>query len=229
MRVAALAVLVVAVTFPRAHAGTAPGWNDVPALVTFATQSIDKDLRACAKSKKTPWDIALIVTRDPKTGASKVQMPFPPVGVRGLTDEEKCLLATVPKITLPDLPAGIDRIIVGHTVLADGATPADPDKDFDPWRDPAGVIGSIVDDKQKTALGACDKKARTVRVILDLSHRKTRVWLPAWQFHSAKGDGSTPAAEAKVKACVNKVIAKWKPAVLPKAMGELELAIPVSP
>ena len=207
----------------------APDWTDVPALIESATKSIDKELRACSPRRATPWVIALIVTRDPKTGASTTQMPFPPVGIRGLTPEEKCLLATVPKIQLPDLPAGFDRIVVGHTVLADGGTPAAPAKELATWKDPAAVVGTIVDDKAKAALAACDKKSRTVRVILDLSHGKTRVWLPAWQFHSASGDGSTPASEGKVKTCVNKVIAKWKPTPLPPAMAELQLAISVSP
>jgi hypothetical protein len=223
MRVAFAAVAVLALS-TSAEANTAPGWNDVPALVAFATQSIDKELRACSK-RTPPWNIALILTRDPKTGATKAAMPFPNVGHRGFTAEEKCLMAVVPKISLPNLPAGFDRIVVSHTVLADGATPAQPEKAFDEWKDPATTVASIVDDKQKAALGACDKKARTVRVILDLSHGKTRVWLPAWQFHSAKGDGTTPASEAKVKACVNKVIATWKPAVLPKDMAEMQLAI----
>jgi hypothetical protein len=207
----------------------APDWTDVPALIESATTTIDKDLRACAPKRATPWAIVLLATRDPKTGSTAVAMPFPPVGIRGLTPEEKCLLAAVPKIQLPDLPAGIDRIDLLHVVLGDGGTPAAPEKAFDTWRDPASVIGTIVDDKAKAALAACDHKARTVQVILDLSHGKTRVWLPAWQFHSPSGDGSTPAAEAKVKACVNKVIAKWKPAPLPKAMAELHLAISVSP
>lgn len=204
-------------------------WTDVPALIESATQSIDAELRTCSPKRALPWAIVLIASRDPKTGATKVGMPFPPVGIRGLTAEEKCLLATVPKIQLPDLPAGIDRIEVAHTVQADGAPPAKPEKAFDTWRDPATVIGAIVDAKAKAALASCDKQARTVRVILDLSHGKTRVWLPAWQFHSPSGDGSTPAAAAKVKACVNKVIATWKPAPLPAAMGELELAIAVAP
>lgn len=225
-----LALLAISTTATANAPPAPPGWHDVPALITNAPLSSDEDLRACAPKRKAPWDITLIVTRDPKTGFSKVQMPFPPVGTRGLTPEEKCLLGTAAKLELPDLPAGIDRILVGHTVPADGASPpAATDKAWDNWRDPTTTLASIVDDKQKTALAACDKKARTVRVIMDLSHKKTRVWLPAWQFHSAKGDGSTPAAEAKVKACVNKVIATWKPPTLPQAMAELELAIPVSP
>ncbi|HUS28627.1 MAG TPA: hypothetical protein VMZ53_08960 [Kofleriaceae bacterium] len=227
MRVVAPVLLAVLLAAP-ASANTAPGWNDVPALIAFATQSVDKELRGCSK-RTPPWDIALIATRDPKTGATKVAMPFPNVGHRGFTAEEKCLMAAVPKIALPDLPAGIDRIVVGHTVVADGATAPSPDKAFDTWKDPAATLASFVDDKAKASLAACDKKARTVRVILDLSHGKTRVWLPAWQFHSAKGDGSTPAAEAKVKACVNKVIATWKPTPLPKQMAEMQLAISVAP
>lgn len=204
-------------------------WTDVPALIEAAAQPVDKDLRACSPKRALPWTIVLIATRDAKTGKTAVNMPFPPVGIRGLTAEEKCLLATVPKIQLPDLPAGIDRIDVLHTVLADGGTPPSPAKEFDTWSDPAAVIGAIVDDKAKAALAKCDKSSRTVRVILDLSHGKTRVWLPAWQFHSPSGDGSTPASESKVKACVNKVIAKWKPTPLPAAMAELHLAISVTP
>src|SRR6185369_11622943 len=115
----------------------AADWTDVPALIESAAAPIDKELRACAPKRALPWAIVLIASRDPKTGKTTVQMPFPPVGIRGLTPEEKCPLAAVPKIELPDLPAGFDRIDALHMVLADGATPAAPDKAFDTWRDPA--------------------------------------------------------------------------------------------
>lgn len=47
MRVAALSCCILVAATTRSDAGTAPGWNDVPALIAFATQSVDKDLRAC--------------------------------------------------------------------------------------------------------------------------------------------------------------------------------------
>jgi hypothetical protein len=221
MRHALLALaLALALVTATAHADTAPGWNDVPALVAFATQSVDKDLRAC--SKKMPLTIAMIASRDAKTGSTHVAMPDPGVGGRGFTPEENCLMAAIARISLPDLPASIDRIVLAHTVFADGVKPPPPENAFDDWRDPSTTLAKAIDPER---LATCSAKPRTVRLVLDLRSGKTRVWLPAWQFHSPNGDGSTPPAEQKVKTCLEKVIASFKPPVLPKAMGELEVTL----
>ncbi|HSD87853.1 MAG TPA: hypothetical protein VLB44_10080 [Kofleriaceae bacterium] len=223
MRIALLALLVVGST---AAAAPAPGWSDVPALVASATAPVDGELRTCRKTKP-PWSIAMIATRDPKSGATAVAMPMPPVGIRGFTPEEKCLMAVIAKISLPALPAGVARVILGHTVVADGATVPVAAKAFDDWRDLPAALATVIDAKRRTSLAACDAKPRTVRLILDLSHGKTRVWLPAWQFHAANGDGSTPPAQRRVKACLTKAI--WKPPVLPQDMAEIELALDTAP
>ena len=225
MRLAPLALLVVGST---AAAAPAPGWSDVPALVASATAPVDAELRGCSKNKP-PFVVALIATRDAKSGATVVAMPMPPVGGRGFTPEETCLMAAIAKISLPALPAGVDRVVLGHTVVADGAPAPAAAKAFDDWRDLPAALATVIDAKRRTSLAACDASPRTVRIILDLSHGKTRVWLPAWQFHSASGDGSTPKAQKRVKACLTKAIAGWKPPALPKAMAEIELAVAVTP
>ena len=156
-------------------------------------------------------------------------MPLYGVGHRGPTPEETCLVAAIAKIELPPLPAEIDRIGLGFTVVAAGAPPMKHEKRFDDWRDPAATITMAIDATRRAKLAACDRKPRTVRLNLDLSKEKTRIWLPAWQFHSSTGDGSTPPAEARVKACMTKAIRGWNAPVLPKAMGEIQAAIPVRP
>ena len=123
------------------------------------------------------------------------------------------------------MPAEVERVILGHTIVAAGAAAPAIDKAFADWRDLPATLSTLIDAKRRAALAACDRKPRTVRVILDLSHGKTRVWLPAWQFHSDKGDGTTPPAQRPIKACLTKAIADWKPPVLPWSMAELELAI----
>lgn len=218
-----LIALVLLGDVAAAAAAPAPGWTDVPALVASATAPVDAELRACRK-KAPPFSIAMIAMRDAKTGATVVAMPMPPVGIRGFTPEERCLMAAIAKISLPALPAGVERVILGHTVVADGAAAAAPDKAFDDWRDLPAALAREIDEPRRAALAACDAKPRTVRLVLDLSHGKTRVWLPAWQFHSPSGDGSTPIAQQKIKACLTKAIASWKPPALPQDMGELELA-----
>jgi hypothetical protein len=213
-------LLALAALTATVRADTAAGWNDVPALVGMATQSVDKDLRAC--SKRLPLQISMIASRDPKTAHTRVELPILGVGDRGYTPEERCLVAAIAKISLPDLPAGIDRIVLGHTVLADGVGPTPPEKAFDDWRDPSTTLAKAIDPQ---LLATCGARPRGVQLVLDLRAGKTRVWLPAWQFHSPTGDGSTPAAEKKVKACLESVIAGFKPPVLPTAMGELELSV----
>lgn len=201
------------------------GWTDVPALVASATAPVEAELRACAT--KLPRTVGLIVTRTKK--GTRVAMPMPPVGIRGFTDEERCLMKTIAKISLPELPAEIERVVLGHTIVAAGSPAPAADPAFPPWRDPGKTVATIFDDARRTALAACDREPRTVRVVLDLSHGKTRVWLPAWQFHSPTGDGTTPPAQRKVKACLTRAIRGIRPPVLPQRMGELQLALAVSP
>jgi hypothetical protein len=217
MRLICLAVLLAS-----SSAIAAPDWTDATKLVRDAAAVADPAFRACSKAK-TPWKIALIVWRDDKTGASNVAMPFPPVGDRGLTDEESCLLKTVATIEMPPLPAEVSRIVVIHTV---DTKPTEPE--LGEWRDVAHELGTIFDADRRTALAACSKRRRTVRVILDVRHGKTRAWLPAWQFHSESRDGSTPAAERPIKACLTRELARWTVPILPADLNELEVAIPTS-
>jgi hypothetical protein len=214
MRLICLAILLAS-----SPAIAAPDWTDGTKLVGDAAAVADPALRACSK-QKPPWRIALIVSRDDKTGGSHVAMPFPPVGWRGLTDEESCLLKTVASIELPALPAEVSRIVIIHTV---DTTPTEPE--LGDWRDVAHELGTVFDADRRTALAACSKRPRTVRVILDVRHGKTRAWLPAWQFHSASGDGTTPAAEQPIKACLTRELARWTVPVLPTDLSEIEVAI----
>jgi len=216
MRLVALFVLLWSVP------AVADGWTDVPALIRSATAPVDGELRKC--SKRLPNRIAMIATRT--RAGTAVAMPMPGVGGRGFTPEERCLMAAIAKVALPALPAEIERVILVHAITD---APATPDKAFDDWRDPAATLATLIDAKRRAALAACDGKPRTVRVILDLRAGATRVWLPAWQFHSASGDGSTPPAQRRVKACLTKAIRDWHPPALPSAMAELELALAVGP
>ena len=200
----------------------ADDWTDVPGLIKSATAPIDGELRTCSR---LPKRIVMIAGRA-KDGSTTVGMPMPNVGHRGFTKEERCLMAAIAKVKLPALPAEIDQIILAHTV---SDAPALADKAFDAWRDPAATIATLVDAKHRAALGACDRKPRTARVILDLSHGKTRVWLPAWQFHSPSGDGSTPEPERRVKACMTKALRDWSAPVLPRDMADIRLALAVKP
>ncbi|GEM_PF-3907992 len=203
-----------------------PSWTDVPALLDSAFAPHGDALRACVK--KLPFELGFFATRT-KTGGTAVSMPLYGVGHRGPTPEESCLVAAIEKVALPPLPAEIERVGVGFTLVTAGAPPMKREKRFDDWRDPAATIAMAIDDKRRAALAACDRKARTVRLILDRSKDQTRIWLPAWQFHSSTGDGSTPAAEAKVKACMTKAIRGWNAPVLPLQMGEIQVAFRVTP
>lgn len=211
-------MLVVFGWMPRADAQ--PSWNDVPAVLASATASVATDLRKCVK--RVPKPIGLFATRA-KDGTTTVAMPLPGLGGRGPTPEDRCLSTTAAKIALPALPAEVERLGFVHTIDDAPATPA-----FGAWSDLVGTLAKVIDAPRRTALAACDAKSRTVRVVLDRRKNATRVWLPAWQFHSPRGDGTTPAAERKVKMCLSKAIADWKPPVLPAAMGELQLAIPAT-
>ena len=196
-----------------------PDWTNATKLVGDAAAAVDPALRACSKAK-TPWKIALIIGRDDKTGASHVDMPFPPVGGRGLTTEESCLLKTVPTIALPPLPTEVSQITIIHTV---DTKPTEPE--LGDWRDVPHALAQTFDADRRKALAACSKRPRTVRVMLDVRHGKTRAWLPAWQFHSETGDGSTPAALQPIKACLTHELARWTIPVLPADLDELELVI----
>jgi len=209
-----------------AEAQPAPSWHDVPALVAAATAPHAAELRGCIESGSSR-EITLSASRI--HDATRVAMPLPAVGGRGLTPEERCLGTAVAKIALPELPAEIESVLLGYTILTANATAAPTEKAFDDWRDPAATIGTLIDAKQRRALAACDAKPRTVRFVVDLRSGATRVWLPAWQFHSDTGDGTTPPAQRQVKSCLTHVIENWHAPKLPQAMGELQLAISVTP
>ena len=168
-----------------------------------------QDLEKCSKTGKR---ISIIASRT-KSGATQVSMPMPNVGRRGFTPEERCLLTAIEKLSLPALPTEIERAVFGYTI-------GDPQPTLDGW--------PTFDAGQRAALAACDRKPRTVRVVLDLRASKTRVWLPAWQFHSPTGDGSTPEPERRVKACLTKAIRGWT-AALPATVGEIQVALAVAP
>lgn len=184
-------------------------WTDVPALISEAVGRVDGDLRACAA--RLPKRIAITVTRT--RDGTRATMPMPQLGGRGPTPEERCLLAAVAKISLPALPTELDRVVLGYTI---GEPPAD-EPAFAAWRDPVAAVAKLVGDG--SALAACDGRPRTVRIVLDLRRGATRAWLPAWQFRD----------EARVRACLAKVLRTWQPPPLPRAMGELQLAIRTAP
>jgi hypothetical protein len=206
MRLAALLLLVPTSVL-------ADGWTDVPALLAEATAPVAAEVAGCTK---LPKRIGIDVGRA-KDGSTTVGMPMTNVGHRGLTKEERCLMAAIAKVKLPALPAELERVGLAHTF---GGTAVD----FGEWRDPAAVLARTLDADRRAALAACGK-GRSVRLVLDLSHGKTRIWLPAWQFHTPGGDGSTPAPERRVKACLTKAIRTWSAPVLPADMGELQVAL----
>ena len=220
-----LVVLVALVLAPRI-ATADPSWSDVPALLDAAIAPHADTLRACVK--KLPFDLGFYASRT-KAGGTQVSMPLYTVGALGPTPEQSCLVAALAKIQLPPLPADIDRIGLAYTLVAASDPPAKLEKRYDDWRDPASTIATAIDATRRAALGACDSKRRTARLNLDLTKGKTRIWLPAWQFHSSKGDGSTPPAQSKVKACMTKAIRTWNAPVLPHAMGEIQLAFEITP
>ncbi len=168
-----------------------------------------EDLTTCSKAGKR---ISITATRA-KDGSTQAGMPIHGLGYRGPTPEERCLGAAVAKLTLAPLPDEIEHVVLGHAI-------GDPAPKLDGW--------PTFDAAQRAALAACDRKPRSVRVVVDVRARQTRVWLPAWQFHSPKRDGSTPAPERRRKACLTKVIRGWT-ATLPAAAGEVQIALAVSP
>ncbi|CAN5713778.1 hypothetical protein BH11MYX2_BH11MYX2_04840 [soil metagenome] len=94
---------------------------------------------------------------------------------------------------------------------------------FGSWRDLPAALAGIIDDDRRTSLATC--KARTVRLVVDDRRGKTRIWLPAWQFHAASGDGTTPASQQTIKRCLTTAIAKWTAPALPPDLGDIQLAI----
>ncbi|HLL20966.1 MAG TPA: hypothetical protein VK427_02495 [Kofleriaceae bacterium] len=195
-----------------------PDWRDGSALVVTVTAAVAPAVRACTK---VPADIGLLVTRT--RAGTRVAMPMPPVGKRGLTAEERCLMKAIATITLPPLPAEVDRLLLAHTFVAEGAPPVT--KDWSVWRDLPAVLATL----DRSALARCSDRPLTVRVILDVRSRTTRAWLPAWQFHAADGSGTTPPPQARVKACLTKVIARWEHPAIPSAIGEIQLALATTP
>jgi hypothetical protein len=223
-----LIVVIAGVAFAStASAQTAPTWSDVPALIAAAAAPHDDALRACFVDP-LPQSIALIATRA-RDGHTEVAMPFPNVGYRGFTPEEVCLMAAVAKIELPPLPAELERIVAVHTVTAAGAAPPAIDPAFAAWLDPAATLATSIDATRRAALAACDRRPRTIRLVVDLRKHKTRVWLPAWQFHSKRGDGTTPPAQRTIKTCVARAIRTWQLPLLPRTLPELHVAFVVAP
>ena len=184
-----VALAAAALPADPARARAAPGWTDVPALVAHATAPVEDRLRACA-GEDLPLEVELVATRA-RGGATRVSMPLPAVGGRGLTREERCLLEAIARVSLPPLPAGLERVALLHVVTAPGAPPPPADPAFDASRDPAAAVAGLLDRARRAALAACDRRPRTVRLVLDLRRGATRVWLPAWQFHAPSGDGTT--------------------------------------
>lgn len=207
---------LLVVSFGTARAAPPPSWADLPALLAAAEAPVDAELRACVHDK-LPRTLGISISRA-KDGSTEVGMPVLGVGYRGYTPEERCLGRAVAKITLPPLPPEIVRMTFGLTI---GTAPS-----FDTWRDVPATLATLLDADKRAALAACDVKARTVRVILDVRHKATTAWLPAWQFHSATGDGTTPPAQQRVKKCLSKAVRTWTaPLLPPSVVGEIELAI----
>jgi hypothetical protein len=192
------------------------GWTDTPAVIAAAVAPVEDALRGCLRGG-LPRRLGMYATRG-DGGATVVNMPMPPVGVRGLTAEERCLMRTIARIELPPLPAPIERLGIGFVVVAAGEPAAPVDAAFSAWRDPAATLAPVID-AHLTALAACDRRPRTVRLVVDLRRGRTRVWLPAWQFSGAP---------AGVKVCLRRVIGRWRLPVLPRSLGEMQLAIPTS-
>lgn len=220
-------LLVLVLLGGVAHAQPADDWRDVPALIASATAAHDDALRGCF-SEPLPQSIALIANRD-RGGKTSVGMPFPAVGYRGFTPEERCLMKAVAAIELPPLPPSLERVIAVHTVTAAGAPAPAVEAAFADWRDPAATLAGALDDRRRAALTACDRRARTIRLVIDLRHQRTRVWMPAWQFHAPSGDGSTPPAQRTIKRCLTRALRGWQLPVLPRALPELQATITTAP
>jgi hypothetical protein len=219
MRTLAMFAVMVGATVARAQPAD---WRDAPATLAAVVAPIDDELRACLTAPG-PRTVAIVFTRG-DDGATRAALPMPPVGIRGLTPEERCLLAVVPRVVAPPLPALIERIAFAYVIGGPAAVDPDPAS----WRDPGTVIADVID-PARASLAACAARARMVRLVFDRRRARTRVWLPAWQFHSRRGDGTTPPRERRVKACVRRAIRGWQLPPLPPAMGELHVAVDVAP
>lgn len=208
-----------------APAAAAPSWSDVPDLLAAATAPIAAELRGCVTGK-LPKTISVILTRG-KLGTT-AGMPIYGLGFRGPSPEQRCLGTAVAKLALPDLPAEIEQVLIGVLIQRDTTPLPPPETAFADWKDLAAAVASLIDAPRRATLAACDARARTVRLVVDRTARATRVWLPAWQFHSPSGDGTTPPREQRVKACMTKAVRGISAPALPTVLGELQLAIRVS-
>jgi len=212
--------VLVALTAPA----SAADWTDLPALIAATEAPVLGDLRACVKGK-LPKSIGYVLARG-KRGTS-AGMPLYGVGFRGITPEQRCLGTAVAKLAFPELPAGIEQVTLGLTIRPATAPTPPPDPAWGAWKDLASALTTLIDGPRRATLAACDGKARTVRIVVDRTTRATRIWLPAWQFHSPKGDGTTPPAEQRVKACMTKAMRTWTAPALPAGLGELQISIAV--
>lgn len=212
---------------PRAASAKPPTWTDVPALLASAAAPVADDLRACA-GKRLPLPVALVAMRG-RDGDTTLEMPLPGLGGRGPTPQERCLRKAVARISLPPLPPEIERITLRYVIEAPGAPTSAIEPAFDDWRDPRAAISKLLDAPHRARLAACDRRRHTIRLVLDLRKGETRVWLPNWQFHAPGGDGTRPPAERRVKACLTAAIRALHPPPLPRGMGELQLAVSVTP
>lgn len=221
----ALAAAAPATAQPTAGAAP-PGWDDAPAMLAAAVAPHADALRGCLAGDP-PRTISLVVSRD-RDARTIVAMPMPAVGYRGLTPEERCLGRAVAAIVVPALPPTLASVAFAYTITAAGAPSPPVDPDLAAWRAPASTIATALDPLTAT-LGACDRRARTLRINVDRRRGRTRVWLPAWQFHTPGGDGSTPARERAVKACVARAIRGVALPRLPRTMGELQVELRTTP
>lgn len=224
----ALAGLTLAglATTAAAQPTATPGWDDAPAMLAAAVAPHADALRACLAGDP-PRTIGLVVSRDGRD-RTVVGMPVPGLGHRGPTPEERCLGRAVAQLAVPALPPTLASVAFAYTITAAGAPPPPIDPAFADWRAPAATIAAALD-PLAARLGACDRRARTLRFNVDLRRGRTRVWLPAWQFHAPGGDGSTPARERAVKACVARAIRGLALPRLPRTMGDLQVELRTSP
>jgi hypothetical protein len=176
-------------------------WANTPALLAEAVAPANADIQACMTK---PHPVGLLATRS-KDGSTQVSMPVYGVGGRGFTPEERCLMKAVASITLPPLPAGVERF--GFTIPIDT-----DDKAWTDWRDLTTVR------IEPSLFAGCDRKTRTVRIVIDRRRDRTRAWLPEWQFKGA------PA----IKTCVTKALRKLaEQPLLPTTFGDIHFAITV--
>ncbi|MBL8624320.1 MAG: hypothetical protein JNK64_23640 [Myxococcales bacterium] len=225
MRWLALIVLIAAAP-AAAQPAAPPGWDDVPAMLDAALAPHADTLRGCLAGPP-PRTIGLVAFRD-RHDRTAVAMPVLGVGYRGLTPEERCLGRAVAAIVVPPLPPTLAQVGFAYTITAAGAPAPALDPAFVDWRAPIATLTAGLD-PHVAAIAACDRRARTVRLNVDRRRDRTRVWLPAWQFHAPGGDGSTPARERTVKACIARAIRGVALPLLPRTMGELQLELRTAP